>query len=399
MFRSFLQFLTATLVLLVACMNTATAKPTTPEPDGIQVGGFILHPGADVSVSYDFQTTDRYGTTKDGLVDVGVHLNTKLANEETKSWDNKIGVMWEQYWGIGNQDPQGGINLNISTNADLFKKSFFRIAPSASYTYVTEPEDANLVRDYKNHNVSAGSVFTFQPGEGAIFSERIAYNFVGHFYDDRSDINNMAHRIESLTRWNFLPNTSMSLMVDFRITHFLEDERGNERDGIYENSTSYPVRIKYSLQGLLLARLSYILGAGYSYVYYTNGLKEHMFIMNARIKYEFTDYISLALDYRKDFENVVYGDYYKYHRVGLTFDALWFNHLQTQAELGYGGYDFITNYNARKDNLFSVKGVVNYYIFPGMKLGLEYKLRYNNSDLAGAGYIRHQALFNIGYEY
>jgi len=378
----------------------AQAKPSDPEPEGIQAGGFVMHPGADAAVAFSYQDNSDYGSTKDGLVDIGAHFTTRLLDEETKSWNNSLNLRWRQYWGIGSRKPDGGINVRVSTDADLLKKSFFRIAPGASYTYVSEPEDENLRQDYKNHNVSAGTSFYLQPGEGAIFSERISYHFNGHIYQDRSDITNFAHRIESMTRWNFLPNTSMALLVDFRITHYLEDERGSvETSNTYQNSGSYPVRIKYSLQGLILDRLSYNLGLGYSYVYYTNDLKEHMFIMNAKLKYEFTHDIDLSLEYRKDFENVIYGDYYKYHRVMLDFGALWFKHLKTDLELGFGAFDYRSLGDGRNDMLFSAQAKIYYHFFPGLKLGLEYKMRYNKSDIFGADYSRHWATLNLGYEY
>ena len=379
----------------------AYAKPAEPEPDGIQAGGFVLHPGGDFGLSFDIEDT-RGEDHKDGLVDIGAHFKTRLVDQETKSWDNWIGLRWRQYWGVGDAKANGGINVNVNTNADLFKKSIFRLSPSASYDYVTDPDDENLRQDYKNHNVGAGVAFTIQPGEGAIFAERIAYNFNGHLYEDRSDISHFTHRIESLTRWNFLPQTSMTLLADFRITHFLEDTRGSSTNdgGGSENSTSYPIRIKYGMQGLILDRLSYELGLGYAYVYYTNSLKEHMFIMNAKLKYEPTTYSFVSLEYRKDFNNAVYGNYYKYHRIMLDCGALWFEHLKTDLELGYGHFNFKSlEDDSRSDDFISAQAKIYYFFFPGMKLGIEYRLRYNLSNVELADYNRHLITLNFGYEY
>lgn len=402
MSHSLLRYsIAAATLCLSLCSFDAQAKPSDPEPDGIQAGGFVIHPGADAGVSFNYENNSEYGSKKDGLVDISAHLKTHLVDEEIRSWNNEVSLKWRQFWGIGSRNPDGGINVRIATDADLLKKSIFRISPSASYTYVSEPEDENLRQDYKNHNISAGSAFIIQPGEGAIFSERISYRFNGHLYQDRSDITNFAHRIESMTRWNFLPQTSMALMIDFRITHYLEDSRGSvENSDAYENSNSYPIRIKYSFQGLLLDRLSYALGAGYAYVYYSNSLKEHMFIMNAKLKYEFNENVDISLEYRKDFETVVYGDYYKYHNVMLKFGALWFDHLKTDLDLGYSNFDYRSlDGNTRNDNLFSAQANIYYHFFPGLKLGLEYKLRYNSSDLVVADYSRHLITLNLGYEY
>ena len=167
-----------------------------------------------------------------------------------------------------------------------------------------------------------------------------------------------------------------------------------------DNASSYPLRIKYSLQGLLLERLSYGLGLGYAYVYYDNKNTEHMFIMNARLAYSFQKDVNLSLEYKKDFNNVVYGDYYKLHQVSLRFDALWFEHLQTKAEVGFGAFDYRTLEAAsRNDYLLTARADIYYHFFPGLKLGLEYRLRYNTSDADDADYVKNLVSLNLSYTY
>ena len=389
-------------MLLLAFMGSSIveAKSKEPESDGLQAGGFVMHPGADVAIAYDGR--DKIGSD-DGFVDVGVHFNTHLADETTKSWTNQLSFKWRQFWGLGEANADGGPEVNVSTNADLFKLSMFRIAPSASYTYFSDPEDDNLRRDFEHHSAKAGVGLYIQPGAGAIFSQRIGYQFSGRFYTEHSDVSHLVHRVDSVTRWNFLPQTSMSLLVDFRAITYLDDDR-NVSPSIDEedthNSSSYPIRVKYSLQGLMLARMSYVLGLGYAYENYDNGLKEHMFIMNARLRYDFSSNAGIYLEYKKDFDNVIYGDYYKLHRVTLGFDGLWFDHLQTDFKLGYGNFNFRSESDSsRRDNMIIAEAKIFYHFFPGMKLGLEYNLRYNTSDIDSAGYAKNMAILSFAYEY
>jgi hypothetical protein len=390
----------ALMIMGICCADLAQAKDLTPEPDGIQTGGFVLHPGASAAIAFDARGSQGHN---DGYVDLGVQLNTRLANEETKSWDNKVAFNWKQYWGIGDAKANGGPDITVSTNADLFKQSMFRVAPNASYSYLSDPEDDDLRQDFVNHHLAAGVAAYIQPSAGAVFSQRIAYHFDGKFYPDHSDVSNMQHRIDAVTRWNFLPQTSMALNIDFRITHYLESVRGTSDQFQYggnTNSTSMPIRLTYSLQGLMLARLSYQLGLGYAYQNYTNGLKEHMFTMNAKLKYEFEGKKSLSLEYKKDFNNVIYGDYYKSHRVDLTFNALWFDHLQTEIAAGFGAFDFKSlETMPRTDYLVNAQANIDYHFFPGMKLGLHYRLRLNVSDYYGASYIKNMISLNFAYEY
>ena len=390
----------AAVVFMAAGSNIALAKNSVPEAAGIQAGNFVIHPGVDVSAGYDMRDETVDNEHSDGFVDVGVHLNTHLLDETTTKWDNSLEFKWRQFWGLGTADTSGGPNVRVSTAADIFRDRTFRIAPSASYYYVTDPEDDNLRKELDNHHVRAGVDFYIQPGAGAIFSQKFGYDLSGKLYPDRWDTSHLTHRLTSLTRWNFMPHTSMSLDVDFRIVSYIEDThqlvKGGEFTGEYaENFTSYPIRVKYDLTGLLLSRLSYDLGLGYAYQSDSGDLAEHMFIMNARLRYDFTEDVGLFVEYKKDFDNYREYDYYKYHRVTLGFNALWFEHLQTDFSVGYGFFDI----QGRKDstsNLVNAEANIYYHFIPGFKLGAEYHLRYSTGS---SDYTKNMFILSLAYEY
>lgn len=400
MLRNYLAFCTTALLIIAGCSSIAQAKPKEPEAQGFQAGNFILHPGVDIAAAYDVRGSRGFD---DGFVDLGAHLKTRLADEKYHSWDNNISFNWRQFWGIGDAKAVGGPNVYVTSSADLFKESFFRIAPSVSYTYEDEPEDDYLRKDYEHHRVRAGVNMFLQPGGGAIFSQKIGYKFYGTFYSDYSDGSNITNRVDSVTRWNFLPQSSMALIIDFRAISYLEDEhRLVGVGGVHDttNYSSFPVRVSYSLQGLLFARFSYVLGLGYAYENHTNSNNEHMFIMNARLRYDFTERVSLFVEYRKDFDNITFGDYYKLHRVNLGFDALWADHLWTKLGASFGAFDFRTlAQNPRDDYLITLDAAIYYHFLPGLKLGLDYRLRDNLSDYSGSDYVKHLILLNFSYEY
>lgn len=387
------------LVFILSTAVTAQAKNVDPEAKGIQAGGFVMHPGAKLSLGYN--TRGSQGSD-DGLVDIGVHFRTRMADDKKYAWDNNISFKWRQFWGLGDADSNGGPDVLLSSQADLLKENIFRIAPHVSYSYVNDPEDDNLRKDYENHRVKAGVGLYIQPGGGKIFSQRIGYKFNGQFYTEHSDVSHVVNTIDSVTRWNFFPNTSMSLTVDFRVISYLEDDARLAGGDAPEssNSSSYPVRIKYGLQGLLLARLSYTLGLGYAYENYDNGMKEHMFIMNARLRYDFNEHNGIYLEYKKDFDNVIYGDYYKFHRVTLGYDACFAEHLTLNLEGGFGAFDF-RNFSEvkRADYLVTASAGIYYHFIAGVKLGLDYRLRYNMSDADDSDYVKNYITLNFAYEY
>lgn len=388
------------LLTTLCTSQFADAKPKLPEAKGLEAGGVVMHPGAKVALAYDNVSNQN---VNDGRVDVGVTFSSHLEDETTKKWDSNVSLLWQQYWGLGDAKANGSLNAVLSTSADLFKQSLFRISPSFTYQYTVNPEDDYLRQEIENHTIRAGVGATIQPGEGAIFSQKFSYNLSGKIYPDHNDISNFVHRIESVTRWNFLPHSSMALTVNFTVSHFLEDERnsmiGKEIVNSSENATGLPVRLKYSLQGLIFARMTYTLGLGYAYAYYTKG-KEHMFIMNAKLGYSFRENIDLAVEFRKDFDTALYGDYYKLNRVALTFDAFWFNHLRTKADVGFSAFGFVESGTMiRIDYLTTIKAALDYYFLPGLRLGVTYQFGYNFSDISSAQYAKHTALLNFSYEY
>jgi len=389
---------------MVLASASAKAETLGPEPDGIQAGGFVIHPGATLSVGYNSMgARSDVNSAGDGLVDIGLRVKAKRLNDDIHGWDNELSFNWRQFFGIGDEPASGGPAVRLTSTADLFKESFLRISPSVSYAYLNEPEDENLQRDLKNHSLRLGSSFLLQPGQGAIFTQRLGYFFNGRIYQEFSGLTFFDHRFDATTRWNFLPQTSMALAIDFRIIHYLEPERPTSGGGISEenpNHTALPVRIRYSLQGLTLARLSYELGLGYSYAYYGSESKAHMFIMNAGLKYAFTEDTKVFIDYRKDHENALYGDYYQFHRGNIGFDGLWFKRLQTSASVGLGYFTFQSGgTEVRSDLLLTAQANIDYSFMPGLRLGLDYKLRFNNSDINIAEYTKHVITLNFSYEY
>jgi len=416
MLKQFSYIGACAMMAIVLASASAKAETLGPEPDGIQAGGFVLHPGATFSIGYNSMgARSDVNSAGDGLVDIGAHLKAKRLNDDIHAWDNELSFNWRQFFGLGDEVASGGPAVRLTSTADLFKESFLRISPSISYAYLDEPEDENLQRDLKNHTLRVGSSFLLQPGQGAIFSQRLGYFFNGRIYQDFSGLTFFDHRFDATTRWSFLPETSMALAIDFRIIHYLESTRPTSARGVSDeqpNHTALPIRIRYSLQGLTLARLSYELGLGYSYAYYGSVAKAHMFIMNAGLKYAFTEDTKIFIDYRKDHENALYGDFYQFHRVNLGFDALWFKHLQTSASIGYGYFTFRSGgteirddetldvlINVRSDHLLTAQANIDYSFMPGLRLGLEYKLRYNNSSISIAEYTKHVITLNFSYEY
>ena len=407
MIASRLHILIPVVAALLLC-GSAAAKDRTPEPKGIETNGFILHFGANLSLGVDSLENNMLQST-DGMIDIGAHFSSKLADTEIYEWNNRISFDWQEYFGLGLHDnPDGGPSVSVSSSADLFKKSLFRLTPSISYRYQSAAEDANLNAIPDNHRIGLGTYLTIQPGSGSIFSERIGYHFKGVLYPDHDSITYFDHRIDSYTRWNFLPKTHMALLFELHVIHFKEDARKPYADTeavARDNPFGVPIRLKYNLGGLITETLSYDLGAGYAYIYYNPGTKKHTWLLNAKLRYDIRPNVGLGLEYKKDFDTSAYADYYNYHRIIFSFDALWIDRIETTASLSYGHYDYEMDYTAnpqatqRSDHLLSANVGVYYNFMPGLRLGVKYTFRDDITDFFQGSYEKHKAAIEFTYTY
>lgn len=397
MLRRWLQFLLLASLWLVLAQN-AVANPKGPQPPGILLGNVALHPGAQLDIGYNSNKGHGDGTRTndvlgDGYINVGATFRTELTNFDDYSWQSNFNFFWQQFFGAGKARTEGGAIVRAATSADIFKTRILRITPQFSYAFVDQPEDENLRQDFRNHFVSLGSGFLIQPGEGKIFSQKIAYNLNSFIYPSRSEYSYLDHRFELLTKWYFLPVSSLTLLLEQRVIHYL-----NSSDSESEpRSLGAPFRVKLGLQGLLLSRLSYTLGLGYSYAYYKDALSEHMFIMQADLGYSFTDSIKLSVGYKKDHENSNTGTYYKFHRIKLGFDGFFIDHLTTSLAFTTSIVQFSTE--QRQDLLFGFSANLFYHFFAGLKLGVDYRMRINKSDADLGSYMQHVVGLSLVYEY
>jgi hypothetical protein len=382
----------ATLLLFV--VNGAKASPKGPEPEGILAGSVLIHPGAKLDIGFNSNKGHGSGDAQaDGYLDAGVSLRAKLKNHPDHDWDAKTSFNWMQFFGAGDAYADYGWSVRLATNADLFKTRILRIAPLLSYSYVDQPEDENLRQDHKNHYLAGGANFTIQPGEGKIFSQKIGYTLNSFIYPSHSELTYLDHRFELLTKWNFLPVSSLTLLLDQRIIHYVgADSAGSDR-----NALGTPFRVKAGLNGLLLSSLSYSLGLGYSYALYHGSYKEHMFIMNADLGYEFTKDMRLSVGYKKDHENSSSGPFYKFHRIKLGYDALFIQRLSLSLAFTTSIIHFQPD--QRRDLLFGISSNLYYHFFAGLKLGIDYKMRINRSEADLGSYMQHVVGLSFAYEY
>ena len=423
------------LVIAVWCVPfSVSGNPRAEKPAGIRAGGFLLHPGGDLSFGFDSYVKDLWKSSgvmdsvRDGYLEAGASFRTRLEDEVQHSWNNSFRYGYRQYFGAGAGDSDYAMNALIRSEGDIFKLSLLRGEVVGQYRYSDTPEDDFMNRSYTNHDVLAGASLYIQPGEGKVISQKFGYRFHMTLFSEFHSLSSMEHQISSLTRWNFLPFTSMTLLIDSRFFSYMKSVRdvvtsevpGSEALPSY-NLDSRPLRAKYGIQGLMLSSLSFGVNAGYGYSFFVkrsgfSAPNEHYFLFDAFLKYYFTEDISIKGSYRYDF-HPYYGGLYRYHQADLEFSAEFWRHFLIDIELRYQYLAFKIQDEVEGSETASAKPTIfrndhhvglvfeaGYRIWEGFKVSASYELRsymgrYLCGGLPDPDYNRHLALLKVIYEY
>jgi len=432
------QHLTASAVvcLLVGVSTVATAHDVPEdgvEPAGIDTGGLRLHPGAflhstyDTNLFYNDEEEEQDNGEQTGAFSIRPGLSFRVVTPDpgVADWTLDARGSWEQYISAADRVlERSGVEATFDTAVRLFPKSLVAVTPHFSYTRTNGPADEALERDFDQHLFTPGLDVEIQPRGGAVFSERLGYDLRVQLYDDIDDLTKFDHRIRSATRWNFLPQTAIHLLLEQHIVTYPEEERDPflpDRFGepfSLQLADSYPFRGTIGVQGLILRRLSASLHLGYGYTGYERGPNGHIWLLRTEVGYKFLNGAALTAGYLHNFQDSSFGNFFEYHQGQIRFNGTFLDRFAVDLGTRVQGRLFSPVERAntdetlqRNDIVFEVDVEAGYYFVPGLKLSLAYLLRGNESDFevvtsaAGIGpietnadYIKHVVSLVLAYE-
>ena len=412
------------IVLLFLGTLTLMVEPlAAQEKTGFQVGGATVNAGAYVDTLYDSNYYFSAGTDDEPVEDVlsivpGLELKAK-SDTSGSQWSANAKAGWETFLLSDSVSNQGGVEGSLSAMLRFMLGDSVRFGPDLSLARSNGAVDELNRRSSDNYNFKAGVELGILPVEGKVFSQVFNYNYNYLFYEKIEGIDKGTHALASKTRWNFLPQTAVALMLNWRVVSYGEEAR--ETQGEYvtdyqlQNSNSYPLRAKLGLTGLLLDRLSFSANVGYSYPFYSSGLNEHLFVGDASLEYKFVQGTRLGVGYNRDYNDTTFGNYAKFHKAYLSLggDINWL--LSYHGKVTGGLSDYVPSEGLeleRVDWNGELDAGVDIRPLQELKISLGYTLKLNESSLnvvvqdatggtreATSSYLKHIVKTTISYEY
>lgn len=412
-----LSWLSALCAVLAFLPSSALAL----EPEGINVGGLRMHPGAFLETAYDSnlfytdEAEDELGGDSINAFSLrpGITFRVLTPDPGVADWRMGTRVSWEQY--LDDQDyvlEQSGVEANVNTAVRLWPRGLLAVEPHFDYTRSNGPGDDYAQRRLSQHLIRPGILFELQPYEGKILSQKLGYDVGVRLFDDFESLNRFDHRFIGVTRWNFLPQTAATLELEQHIVTYPNGQRERlpgapEVDLVNYDST--PFRGLLGVQGLLFRRVDFSAAMGYGWTGYEAGPNAHVLLGRAELGYRWPNNARLWGGYARNFQDSTFGNFYTYHEGYLRFAGYFIDRIRGEIGTRVLAQDFapIDGFSERDDLIYEADIGASYFFIPGLDVSLNYMLRGNETDFgvvvggleATSSYIKHVVSLRLAYEY
>jgi len=280
---------------------------------------------------------------------------------------------------------------------------------SDNFTRVVDPpyieSTDNITRDY---NVGSAEV-RFAPGGGRLTTTLRYTNFLDNYETARYKASsNMSHDLLLDQSWRWLPKTSLYLQGGVTVIHYLN------ADPSKHDSLSY--RVLGGARGLVTAKVSALLGVGYSNASYDGGVAgptgAATLAAMAGIGYRASETQNVTLSYVHGFRNSpVIGSFYDLDAVALNVDQT----IARRLSLGvlgrfeyrrYHGFNVGTTAVNRNDNVVVGGAHLDFFVSRWFYAGIVYAMTLDSGTVTpaipgvtGIDYVKHQLLGRLGVLY
>ena len=270
---------------------------------------------------------------------------------------------------------------------------------------------ANLQAITRNVN-QAFAQGRWTPGGGRLATTLRYTNVLDIFETDNlRGANSMQHLLTLDVSWKWLPKTALFVQVSEGYTTYLNSVNGASKPN------SYPLHAVAGIRGLITAKLTVNLYAGYANGFYAirlgpTGLRGNI-TAGGDITYRPTMLTVLTLGYRHDFQNAILGDFFYVDsfrlslgqaiagRVGVGLSALYESRSFQNVPLANGSLI------SRHDNYWQVGANLDYHIRAWTYAGIAYSLASNGSDYSPQAaddpgrvdYVKHLFFARLGVSY
>ncbi len=315
------------MALAVVVGMALVASPASADwGDGVRGGAFVLHPGLSLSAGFDSNvyhaSSDEVGRLQQAP-ELQLEPSLSFSHAEDGLWQlsGEASVTWRQF--LTDDDRvrnQSGLAANADVNSVWNSDGTASLELSNDFTRTNETPSQRLSENSNRIFNRSGARVGLHPGAG-ILESYASYDFSFYRHNLYEDLDRHTHRLGWDGRWSFLPKTSLSLGVDYRMIRYDEPFRGDASvvnpEGRLRNVDSNPLRIRGGLEGQFTPRISARLRSGYGWSRYEEGPNHSGFLVDGQASYQFgnVDYDNrLRVGYRMDFSDSTVGNYYTTHR-------------------------------------------------------------------------------------
>ncbi len=424
---------TASLCAAVTIL-LSTSTATAEWGEGVQGGPFVVHPGLSLSVGFDsnvYYASERESNSLRQSPEGVIEPSMALEMADPGVWDlsGEAAVGWRQY--LTDDEAvrsQSGLSANVDLNSHWNAEGTASFALSNEFVRTNETPSSATRRASNRLFNRTGAMVGLHPGAGLLETYG-SYDFSFYRHNLYPDLDRHTHHFGWDGHWAFLPKTSLTAEVDYRMIRYEQEFRGADvgSDERLQNVDSDPIRVRGGIEGLLTPRVSLGLRGGYGWAGYQEGPDYSGILAQVEASYQFgtIEYDNrLRAGYERDFRDSSVGNFYTTHRFLTGYEQGFVDNrlrLELEADAQIRDYaptgittaqteDFEFQFPEElSDLLVGVSASTNLEIRKGWDAGVRYSFRSNFTDdeiaVLGPGedvirdYQRHHVLLTTTLRY
>lgn len=342
------------------------ADRTLTQGRGIRVGNFELHPGVGAEVGYDSNVfyAPPDATQSSALrirVTPSLFFSTLGAERTRNSTSNPTALPTVNFRGGAALSYNEWVGLSgssrVSSLRNLGAEGQIRLEffPGRTWQFVIaddfirtiQPGDeipasgASAPRTFNRNFNTATFELAFAPNRG-IFEFRLGYNFIVNIFDSGAyNYNNyMTHQASARMRWRFLPKTALLWEGYFAPMNYIDSSGATT--GLF---SSYPLRTRFGLNGLLTEKISLLAMVGYHAGFFVGGDNVDTIIGQAELRWIIGPRADLKIGFLRDVQNSFFGNFYIRNRGYLTWSHNFGGRVLVSVDGGVGlhQYGYVAN--------------------------------------------------------
>jgi hypothetical protein len=389
--------------------GTGRQLTTSGLASGLKLGEeAILHAALYADLGYDTNVYYSAGSTSKpaAVLHIGPRLEiTNAERDGTKPsgtyYDVFAGLDWRKYLtSDGSITQQDAINPSIGGTAEFSSNQALGFSLGDTFMRSQQAPWSSGPPITRDDNMAVAGL-RYAPGGGRLRFNLRYTNLIDAYEGSFSNGSNMGNEIMLDAGWRFLPRTSVYAQVAQGVITYFSSGR----------VTSYPLRTLVGMRGLLTAKLSLNLAAGYSNAFYSSGDTPSGFGnvgIVTEVNYQIDLLSRLGIGYHHDFANSPFvGQFYNMDAIYGAYQQMIASRVVAYL---YGRYEnrrfggLATPGESRTDNYLMGGVSVDYMIGHFFLIGASYSLNFNRSSLttgadAGVDYAKQVILFRLGVVY